>query len=269
MNQKQPQNQLFLSLHPDKIIKTSEAEKKLMLDEVSQLPSEKNGEKVFFDGIYCVKYEEFLQVGFYIRNYLDRPILIGNVTIKIVNDRGNVLASQEFRLVEIGQIPNRSVRPWDVQFRNENVFEEDIMKQNWKLVVEDNMGGKVYFPVISDTKPEPLNNEEIQKLKDFLKTDIPLEEDELRVIPYEIKAKDNGDLLVTLLIRSNTKKSLLWNAFGITVFNAKGQAIAKGYFDIGHNIIEAGFFFLRTFTFPADTVIINNADLSDWTIQLL
>ncbi|MEG6522869.1 SLAP domain-containing protein [Desulfotomaculum sp. 1211_IL3151] len=268
MNEQIQKNGLSLSLHPDKIIKTSDLEKKLLLEEISQLPAVESGTSVALDGIFTVKYEDFLQVGFYIRNYLDRAIIFGNLTLKVMNNSEEVLASQVFRLVEMGQIPPRSVRPWQVHFNNENIFAEDIHQHKWKLAIEEDIN-QVYLPKIEDTLPKPLSSEELEKLKDFIRRDAPLAAGELRVIPYDIKQQIEGTLQVSLLIRSNVEKSLLWQEFGITVIDASGQAMAHGFFDIGRNIIEAGTFFFRTFTFPPDTVLINNADISNWTIRLL
>lgn len=260
------ENELKLALHPDKIIITSDVERELMLKEIGQLPVMEPGAEVAIDSIYCVQDEEALETGIYIRNSLDWPIILGEIKFKIVNN-GQVIVEQLINLKESGEIPAKSVRPWRIFLRHENGQKTEALT-DWELLSDIKENLKAFYPVIEDRDPQPLSPEQMTNLFDFLKKDSPLQQNELRIIPYNIEQGRGRSLLVTLLIRNGANKPVVWNDLTLLVFDKNKKLVAKGFFDMGNNVIEVGTFFLRTFTFPKGVLIDGEFDLSEWSIQI-
>ena len=51
----------------------------------------------------------------------------------LLDEEGKTLASEEFDLKELGDIPARSARPWVFVFTKDNIFAEQPPAENWKL----------------------------------------------------------------------------------------------------------------------------------------
>ena len=60
----------------------------------------------------------------FFRSSLDQQISVGAVELMLLDEEGKTLASEEFDLKELGDIPARSARPWVFVFTKDNIFAE-------------------------------------------------------------------------------------------------------------------------------------------------
>ena len=58
----------------------------------------------------------------FFRSSLDQQISVGSVELMLLDEEGKTLASDEFDLKELGDIPARSARPWVFVFTKDNIF---------------------------------------------------------------------------------------------------------------------------------------------------
>lgn len=126
---------LKLSLHPDRKNRVSELEVQQMEEELASFsPVKKNDINIV--GIYAFDDGERVEVNFYIRNGLERPIKFEETPLSIVNQKGELLAYQKFDLRAAGEIEKLSARPFNIYFKRENVFVDHIPTDDWKLIFE-------------------------------------------------------------------------------------------------------------------------------------
>lgn len=127
--------ELELSVHPAEDPRMPDMERKQLEKELKDCsPIKKND--INITGIYAFRTEEGLEVSFFIRNGLERPVKFEITPLSIVDKSGKLLAHQKFELSEMGEVARLSGRPWKVQFSPENVFTAEVTPDDWKIIFE-------------------------------------------------------------------------------------------------------------------------------------
>lgn len=259
---------LRLSLHKDEVFKKSEIEKNMMLQELSELPEISDGQ-VSIDTIYTVNWEDKLEIGFYLRNATDMPIIFNQTPLKLLNAHGEKLVEQIIDLSEMEEIPAYSARPWRVYFNKGDTLNLNGIINDLKLDF-GNFGNQThYLKVVEDKNPEPLTPEQLERLGKVLKELPPVNKDQISLSLFEMEQIENGTIKVTLIIRHGFAKPAILPKFKIGLINSNSVLVAKAAFEIEPYILEPEMFFLRTFTFPEYTVYEKNIDLDDLRIVFL
>lgn len=258
---------LKLSLHPDWVIKKSEIEVKMLEGELAAFPSLQEGQ-VEINGAYLVKWEDKLEVGFYLRNATKETLYFGSTPLKIIDKSGKVLASQTHNLSEMGDIEPLSSRPWEIFFDNSNAIDE-IEINDWQIEFDLQQDQPPYAIVIEDKSPEPLSEEKLAKLFQYLKGLPPVKEGEINISHYEAELDKEKNLKVSIIARNGLPYPIKLARFQIAVADAKGRTAAKAVFNIEDAVIEQNMFLFRTFTYPTKTMLTKDIDLSHWQISFI
>lgn len=127
--------ELKLSVHPAEENRMPEMERTQLEKELKECSSIKKND-INIAGIYAFKTDEGLEVSFFLRNGLERPVKFEITPLSVVNKNGDLLAHQKFDLASMGEVDKLSARPWKVQFAPENVFAEDVAPDDWKIIFE-------------------------------------------------------------------------------------------------------------------------------------
>lgn len=259
---------LRLSLHKDEVFKKSEIEKNMMLQELSKLPEISDGQ-VSIDTIYSVNWEDKLEIGFYLRNATDSPIIFDQTPLKLFNAQGEKLAEQLIDLSQMEEIPAYSARPWRVYFNKDDTLNIDGIISDLKLVFGDFGNQTPYLKVVEDKNPEPLTPEQLERLGKVLKTLPPVDKDQISLSLFEMEQTENRSIKVTLIIRHGFAKPASLPKFRIGLLDSNGVLVAKAAFETEPFVLEPEMFFLRTFTFPEHTIFEKDINLDDLTIVFL
>lgn len=258
---------LKLSLHPDWVIRKSEIEVKMLESELAAFSSVQEGQ-VEINGAYLVKWEDKLEVGFYLRNATKETIFFGNTPLKITDKKGNVLAAQAINLSEMGDIGPLCGRPWEINFDKDDAIGE-IDNNDWQIEFDLQQDIPPYAIVIEDKNPTPLSNEKLSQLFQFLKDLPPVKEGEINISSYEAVQDEEKNLKISIIARNGLNFPIKLARFQMAVTDAKARIVAKAVFNIEDAIIEQNMFLFRTFSYPTKTIFTEDIDLSNWQISFI
>ncbi|MBW9156989.1 SLAP domain-containing protein [Clostridium tagluense] len=199
-------------------------------DELESLPDMNEGD-ININTTYVFDLGDKVEVGVYFRNGLSKAINFDKVPLKILNSKDEIVANQTFELLEVGDIPAFSAVPWKLYFNKENVFTDSIdVQDGWHIVFDTNIKAlstlKVEFENVPD-KPE------FNKLHKYLGKLSPMTSENISISLYEIQRINNGELVISLVIRNATVKKIKVEKIPITIKNNENDKIvAIGTFNV-------------------------------------
>lgn len=251
-----------LSMHPDLEDKFSVMQS-VIKHELSALPPVKMGD-ITINGIYAYKDEEELEVAFYIRSGLPRPVKFDEVPLIIVNSKKEVLARQVFNLQEVGQIPPHSARPWQIRFAKENVFADDVPIDDWKIAFDMKPQKDIKFTY--DYLSENFTESERSFLEQFLNNLPPINPGELSFSPLQARLTEERNLVTTLVMRNSGAKSVQLSGIQLIIKDAKENEVAEGTFEINGLSVNPYKAVLWSVNFPSEAVKKEEIDLTTWSV---
>lgn len=210
--------------------------------------------------------ENWLVKAFF-RSSLDQQISIGPVELMLLDEEGKTLASAEFDLSELGDIPARSARPWVFPFTKENVFAEEPPKENWKLAF--NVQSMVPHSLELDAAWEKELGEEQKKALAEIVEGLPkLKPREINISGFQIKEDDNGGISASVFIRNGHSKTVNLEQLPLELIDATNDLIATGSFKLNPLSVSANTTKPWTFTYPKELIQKESPDFSRWTIRV-
>lgn len=93
----------------------SKVQKEILEEELDELVPIKEGE-INVAGIYAYDLGDKYEVKAYLRNGIEKQINFEEIPFKIINSKGELLASQTFDLKSMGNIPSYCARPCVLYF---------------------------------------------------------------------------------------------------------------------------------------------------------
>ncbi|ABO51642.1 hypothetical protein Dred_3140 [Desulforamulus reducens MI-1] len=258
---------LNLSLHQDEIYKKrSDIELHLMQEEINNLPQITDG-TVAIDSIYTVNWEDKIEIGFYLRNVTSHKICFTQTPLKILNPKGEVLASVTINLSDMGDIPAYSVRPWRFYLGKEDLTLDNSLKD--LKIAFNSRNIPPYMLVIEDRLPEPLNEEQMRQFTTFLKKLPSVQEGSINIDTYSIEKNNDGSLTVAIVLRHRLAKPTVLSRFQFGIVDTNKSIVARAAFVIEQYILEPGMFLLRSFKFTPETIVNSDADINQCSIAFL
>ncbi|OHW61863.1 hypothetical protein EUAN_16260 [Andreesenia angusta] len=127
--------ELRLSIHPEEDARTSDMERNQLEQELKDCKSIKKND-INVSGIYAFRTDEGLEVSFFFRNGLERPVMLKETPLAVISKDGKLLARQEFDLTDMGEVEGLSARPWRVHFDPKNVFSENVAPDDWAIIFD-------------------------------------------------------------------------------------------------------------------------------------
>lgn len=203
----------------------------------------------------------------FFRSSLDQAITVGAVELMLLDEEGKTLASQEFDLNELGEIPARSARPWIFVFTKENIFSEQFPAENWKLV----FNVQSLIPHKLELEPaweESLTNEQKESLEQVLETLPKLKPREVNISGFQVKTQEDGSIATSVFIRNGHSTQINIEKLPLELLDAGGNLVAQGTFNLAPLSVKANTTKPWTFIFPKELIQIEEPDLSRWIVRV-
>lgn len=222
-----------LYLDEDSKRKISDVQKEYLEEELREVIPKVEEGKINIAGIYAFDQGDKVEVKAYLANGLSQKINFEDVPIYIINSKEEKLAYQVFDLSEEGDIPSGKAIPVKLNFNKQNILVDKIPQDDWKVVFGGNdVKGVRYVNIELESIPEGIEESEIKVFKEFLESLPKLERGQGSISVFTITQYENGDLLMTLLVRNATYEAVTMTKMPITLKTQKGETILSGVFDI-------------------------------------
>ena len=222
-----------LYLDEDSQRKISDVQKEYLEEELREVITSVKEGQINIAGIYAFDQGDEVEVKAYLANGLSKNINFEDVPIYIINSKNEKLAYQIFDLSGEGDIPSGKAIPVKLNFKKENVFVDKIPQDDWKLVFGSNdVKGVRYVNIELESIPEGIEESEIKVFQEFLESLPKLERGQGSISVFTITQYENGDLLMTLLVRNATDEAVTMTKRPITLKTEEGETILSGVFDI-------------------------------------
>ncbi|MFJ7932780.1 accessory Sec system S-layer assembly protein [Sporosarcina sp. NPDC096371] len=203
----------------------------------------------------------------FFRSSLDQQISVGSVELMLINEEGETLASDEFNLNELGDIPARSARPWVFVFTKDNIFAEQPPTENWKLAF--NVQSMVPHKLeLEPAWEESLSNEQKEGLSTVVEGLPKLKPREVNISGFQVKQQDDGSIATSIFIRNGHSKQINIEKLPLELIDATGELVASGSFELAPLSVKANTTKPWTFIFPQELIKKEEPDLSRWTVRV-
>lgn len=246
-----------LSIHPLMSLTT---EQKYYFQYVNnELPPLKKNQ-VSLSGIEWKKEGDHYVVTAFVRNSLDQSIRFDHMPLLFIGPDGKVIGRKIFPMNELGDIPPKSSRPWRFVFTTNDLYTEDIPETGWKLAFELK---KPHQLDLEESWQQHLKEEDKQKLEQLVRSLTPPKQGEVNVMGLQALINNEGNLVVTLLIRNGSGKNITFEQMPLAVEDASGDIVARGAFTLQLEV-KANTSKPWTFIFPKSLLQKESFDFSTW-----
>lgn len=203
----------------------------------------------------------------FFRSSLDQAIQVGSLELMLLNEKEETLASQEFDLGELGDIPPRSSRPWVFVFTKENLFADAPPTENWKLVFN------VQSLVPHQLELEPaweqgLSDEQKEALRNIVAGMPKLKPREVNISGFQVKQQEDGSIAASVFIRNGHSKQINIEQLPLELIDAAGDLVARGSFKLDSLAVKANTSKPWTFIYPHEMVQKEQPAFSRWSIRV-
>ena len=164
----------------------------------------------------------------FFRSSLDQQISVGSVELMLLDEEGKTLASDEFDLNELGDIPARSARPWVFVFTKDNIFAEQPPTENWKLAfnVQSMVPHKLEF---EQAWEDGLTEEQKDGLAKVVEGLPKLKPREVNISGFQVKQQDDGGIAASVFIRNGHSKQINIEKLPLELIDATGDLSCKWF----------------------------------------
>ncbi|WP_096202404.1 accessory Sec system S-layer assembly protein [Bacillus sp. FJAT-45350] len=204
-----------------------------------------------------------------VRNTLSKSIKLEETPLVLINESGDTVAKRIFNLVDLGDIPPNSSRPWTFHFSKEDLLASDLPKTKWKLAFQFSSQKKNHKLELEESWKKSLTLESKIQLEEMVKKLTPPKQGEVNFMGVQAKQIENNSIHVTLLIRNGSDKNIHIEKLPLQVTDATGEIVAKGAFHLDKLAVRAHTSKPWTFIFPDSMVVKTNADLTKWQVSPL
>lgn len=254
-----------LSFHPDwNVPKEQEYVFRFLSNELEPLKPN----QISLSGIDIdLDQSEGLMVKAFFRSSLSKPIEMGNAELMLLDAADNLIASKEFNLKELGEIPAESARPWVFTFEKPYLKVEGKPADGWKLA----FNVQSLVPHQLDLDPaweEGLPEEQKDALRKVIDKLPKLNPREVNFSGFQAKIQPEGNLAVSLFIRNGHTQHITIEQLPLEVLDATGTLVARGSFNLPSLTVKANTSKPWTFIFPKEMIIMENPDFSRWTVRV-
>ncbi|TQK63063.1 accessory Sec system S-layer assembly protein [Brevibacillus sp. AG162] len=258
-----------LSLHKSWEEKLSPQEKYSLSFMAQELTPLQAG-NISLAGTSLVPHDEGIEVTAFIRNSSDEPVHLNETTLVVLFGDQELFTRQTFDLSEIGEIPPRSARPWSFVFDREHFLKVDVLLANWKIAFEL-AEKKMVLPQqleLEESWIKALSEEQKTYLIQLAKNLPALKEGEVNIQSVQLGRSSEGDLHVMLLIRNGSAQSLSFEKLPLVLFDASGDKVAEGLFELDGLTVNANTSKPWVFIFPPASIQKEAPDLSRWKVSV-
>lgn len=161
---------------------------------------------------------ENLEASIFLRNGLNTKVNFDIVPLSLVDDDGRIIAYQVFRLIDLGDIPPFSARPYKLYFNKKNLQTNKFDIQKLKVMFSEKIKAVNTVKVEYEDMPQDLSLEERQFFQNYLDSLSLLELGQVDLKCYDIRLKEDN-IKVTILVRNGASKKIKLEELPITLYD--------------------------------------------------
>ncbi|MGM9923442.1 MAG: accessory Sec system S-layer assembly protein [Bacillus sp. (in: firmicutes)] len=199
----------------------------------------------------------------FVRNSLNKAITFEKVTLLLLDEEGQPFARHEFDMSELGELPKTSSRPWQFVFPQESLLRKDFSTTGWTLAFEIKPKHSLD---LAESWDKSLSSEGKAQLKEIVDRLTPPKHGEVNFMGLQAFKHEDGNLHITVLIRNGSPKSISIQQLPLQVWDASGEIVAKGAFQLDNLEVKANTTKPWTFIFPASLLLKEELDFSTWKV---
>lgn len=246
----------------------SDLQKQIWNDELEALNPLTHGE-VAINGLYIFEGEENYELSVFIRNGLERSILINTVPMRIIDEENNVLAQAFVEFTDAGQIPSLKARPFKVYLDKESVLDKNICDKKWKVVytndaqITETVEVKEYedIPAEADTTIR-------EQLKEYLDTLPAVPYGNVTVNIFRLSHLALNKIDVVVVIRNGADMDVELGKLPITLVHEEEELVASGIFDLSSIRISKDKAKVCNLSFENDDIVKKDIDIRRCSVKL-
>lgn len=250
----------------------SSIKKKVYEEELHRINEKNSIDHGEFDlaQIYMTKVsDEEIEVGFFIRNALDKEIIIENFPLVIEDNDRNIVAAESFNFKDFGPVPSYTAKPFNIRF---TVSKDIGFEENNNYIIKLGKNAKIdaYHSVTTNVEniPEDVEFEKEHAIKEFEKGLKTLKANQLSVHLFRMSRISKDIINCELLFRNGSNSEVPIKKLPLTIVDGEGYIIAKGVFENGNILftVEPLKSILMEFEVKCSDSILENADLSNYKV---
>ncbi|KEI06437.1 SLAP domain-containing protein [Clostridium botulinum C] len=257
-----------ISVHPEMEGSISKFQMQCLQDELKTLPSIKEGE-VDVNTDFFFELEDKYEASIFIRNGLATGINLEKIPFIVLGKNDEELGRKVFNLREVGEIPPRSVRPWKIYFKKDELSIGKNDLKDLKIIFDSRLKAAGVVKVRYENLPSGIQGQERKKYEDFLENLPLLREGQVTMTAYDVHITEEGKIAVELVIRNGRHNGVDVQRVPLSVYDANHKLVVSGVFyleDISISPISAKVY---SFSFSKDEILREDFDLKNWTVEFM
>lgn len=207
--------------------------------------------------------DEILITGL-VRSTVTTDISLTKTIILLLDHNQKLIARKEFNLSELGTIPPNSARPWKFTFGKKDFISPLKNKEEWTLAFDIS----VHKLDLDESWKKAIDQKTKKALEQIVAEAPPLKSDELNVTGIKANINEEGNLIVTALIRNGHFRDISIEQFPLTVRDGDQDEVAQGSFKLENFTVKANTSKPWTFIFPPSMVNKPNPNFSRWAVYV-
>ncbi|WP_046174453.1 accessory Sec system S-layer assembly protein [Domibacillus indicus] len=253
-----------LSLHPSQTV--SQEQMYVLRFLSNELPPLKRNQ-LSLSGIEWNEQPNGIAVSAFVRNTVERDISLGEVPLLLVNEKKELKARDTFQLKELGSLPPDSSRPWTFLFPSESLNNQvELGKENWSIAFD--LTSRKHKLELDEKWEKALPEQQKENLKKIVENLGDPAKNELNFTGLSATTLEDGNLTISLLIRNGYDRNVNIEKLPLQLFDAAGELVAQGQFNVGNFEVKANTTKPWTFVFPASLIQKENPDFSKWSVRV-
>src|SRR5699024_7138546 len=166
-----------------------------------------------------------------------------------------------------GHLQSNSARPWDFIFNKKDFVKQlEELPTEWKLAFQLERKHRLD---LEESWEKALDEKTIKQLEKIVENAAPLGKKEVNFLGFNAQHKDNGELVISLLIRNGNNRDISLQQIPIGVKDATDAEVAKGSFKLDDLVVKGNTSKPWTFIFQKSMVKQDDIDLSSWKAYLI
>jgi len=257
-----------LSLHPMWEQELDDEKKYTLRFLQAELPDMVRG-MISVTGFSMIPQPNGLTVAMFFRNSLDHPVRFKNLRLAIYLDN-KPFARMRVDLSEMGAIPPRSSRPWEILFPEESFLHDNFTFKSWKVVMKAGKSSHVW-PNHLELDPEMekrMTERQKDRLEVLTQSLPPVPAGTVQVTGFDIAMAKDGRIVAGMLFRNGLKQVYHPDKLQITISDQDGDVVTKGSLDASTVRVKPGHSRPWVIVFPPNAVKKPNANLRRWVLEV-
>jgi SLAP domain-containing protein len=214
----------------------SDVQKEIMNDEIAEFEPIKEDD-INISTVYAFDDGDEIEAKVYFRNGLSKNVNFEYVPLIMVNSKEEVVASKNFDLREMGDIPAAGARPWKLNFEKTCVDMDKFSGEDCKILFNKDIKAVNYANLEFESFPEEFIDfkGEFQK---FLEELPRIEKGKFSVSTFNIALQQDGGVIVTTVMRNSVEKAVKIEQLPITIKDENDNVVLNGKFDLKDFVIN-------------------------------